>query len=384
MSRYDFIFSDERKYWIRRHATFWIAWWLFQSFLYSFVAINSATAFALRLPTSMAESLIFLTVHMFLSYTLIYFVIPRYLLRQRYILSALLIVASFLVAACLSATLALLVIEPIRECILGHEYVGPERTASVVIFLSLMAGLRGAITIGGLAAAIKLMKTLYKKEQRNLQLQKENISSQLQLLKAQVHPHFLFNTLNNIYAHSQGTSPTAARLVSGLSDLLRFMLYESNQPLVPLSKELKMLHDYISLENIRYGNKLELHLDFPADTRHLYIAPLMLLPLVENAFKHGTSDVLDQPWITMSVKLENNTLHMKLLNGKSADTQEATGSSGIGIQNVRQRLQLLYPDRHTFIITNEAEVFIVNLRIELDAIQTFTRSQPAIPSTTHA
>src|SRR4029079_6241522 len=124
----------------------------------------------------------------------------------------------------------------------------------VNVHLSLLAGLRGAITVGGMAAAIKLMKYWHIKEQRNLQLQKENVESQLQLLKAQVHPHFLFNTLNNIYSYTQNTSPVASKMVSGLSDLLRFMLYECNQRVVPLAKELKTIKDYISLEQIRYGN----------------------------------------------------------------------------------------------------------------------------------
>ena len=103
----------------------------------------------------------------------------------------------------------------------------------------MLAGLRGGITVGGIAAAIKLMKYWYVKEQRNLQLQKENAESQLQLLKAQVHPHFLFNTLNNIYSFTQNTSPVAAKMVTGLSDLLRFMLYECNQRLVPLVERIK-------------------------------------------------------------------------------------------------------------------------------------------------
>ena len=128
------------------------------------------------------------------------------------------------------------------------------------------------------------MKYWYVKEQRNLQLQKENVEAQLQLLKAQVHPHFLFNTLNNIYSFTQNTSPVGSKLVTGLSDMLRFILYECNQPLVPLSKELKMIQDYINLEQIRYGNKLDIHLDFPENTNDLYIAPLLLLPLIENSF----------------------------------------------------------------------------------------------------
>ncbi|MBN8878846.1 MAG: histidine kinase [Sphingobacteriales bacterium] len=236
-----------------------------------------------------------------------------------------------------------------------------------------MAGLRGGITIGGLAAAIKLIKSLYLKEQRNLQLKKENAESQLQLLKAQVHPHFLFNTLNNIYSFTQNTSPQASKLVTGLSDLLRFILYECNQPLVPLSKELKMIGDYIELEKVRYGNELELHLDLPTETDDLYIAPLLLLPLIENCFKHGTSQILEQPWVSLHIDLKDRQMQMKLLNGKSVKSTTPKSGSGIGINNVKKRLELLYPGKHELTITDEEDVFIVNLKIELEQV-----SQPVL------
>jgi LytS/YehU family sensor histidine kinase len=232
-------------------------------------------------------------------------------------------------------------------------------------YLGLLAGLRGSITIGGLAAAIKLMKHLYVKEQRNLQLQKENAEAQLQLLKAQVHPHFLFNTLNNIYSYTQNTSPIASQLVMGLSEMLRYMLYEGSHLLVPLSREMKMIEEYITLEKIRYGNQLELHIDLPDDGEGLVIAPLLLLPFAENCFKHGTSNVLEHPWLNLQVSLEGNTMFMKLLNGKSIPNEKANGKQGIGISNVRKRLELIYPGKHLLSVTDDPDVFIVNLKLEL-------------------
>jgi LytS/YehU family sensor histidine kinase len=195
----------------------------------------------------------------------------------------------------------------------------------------------------GIAASIKLMKHWYVKEQRNLQLQKENAEAQLQLLKAQVHPHFLFNTLNNIYSHTQNTAPVASQLVMGLSDMLRFMLYECNQSEVPLSKELKLIQDYITLEQIRYDNQLDVHISLPTETENLGIAPLLLLPLVENCFKHGTSHMLEQPWLSLQVTLEKDRMHVKLMNGKASEMAK-NNDKGIGIFNVHKRLALLYPE----------------------------------------
>ena len=317
----------------------------------------------------MVESLIYLSSHIFLAYALIYFVIPKYLLKQKYWPTAVLTIICFLITALLSTILTIFVIDNLRLFMMGADYgTGPFRKTTISFHLAMLAGLRGGLTVGGIAAAIKLMKYWYVKEQRNLQLQKENAESQLQLLKAQVHPHFLFNTLNNIYSFTQNTSPVAANMISGLSDLLRYILYDCTLPLVPLSKELKMVKDYINLEQTRYGNRLEVHLDLPANTNDMYIAPLLLLPFVENCFKHGTSNVLEEPWMNLQVTLEQNTMQMKLVNGKTNQNDSLPGRPGIGIINVQKRLELLYPGKHQLAITNDADVFVVNLKIELERI----------------
>ena len=377
MNKYPFIFSDEPRYRIRRHVAFWTFWWLFQGFLYAFTPARFGLTYAQRLQVSIIESAIFLLAHAFLSYTLMYFVLPRYLLKNKYLLTAFWVLVAFLVTAALSSLLSMFVVIPATHIIFPQWSDFPRPAHQFTFFLGLLAGLRGGITIGGLAAAIKLMKYWYIKEQRNLQLQKENVESQLQLLKAQVHPHFLFNTLNNIYSHTQGVAPVASQLVMGLSDMLRFMLYECNQPLVPLSKELALIRDYISLEKIRYDEQFDIHLDIPTDTGNLHIAPLLLLPLVENCFKHGTSNMLEQPWLSLQVHLKEDTMEMRLMNGKAKEKKPAN-NSGIGIQNVRKRLDLLYPEKHVLKIMDEEEVFVVHLTLQLVSIQVARKKEENI------
>jgi sensor histidine kinase YesM len=335
--------------------------------LYSVIGFSGNHAYLLQLLDSILESLAYMTAHIFLAYALMYFVIPRYLLKQQYGQTAVWVTLCFLGAACISTILSATIIPEIQEWILSDIQNGRalRARASSRVHLALMAGLRGAITIGGIAASIKLLKHWYVKEQRNLQLQKENAEAQLQLLKAQVHPHFLFNTLNNIYSHTQNTAPVASQLVMGLSDMLRFMLYECNQPQVSLSKELKLIQDYITLEQIRYDNQLDVHISLPAETENLGIAPLLMLPLVENCFKHGTSHMLEQPWLSLQVTLEKDRMHVKLMNGKASEMAK-NNDKGIGIFNVRKRLALLYPGKHELSITDEEDVFIVNLWLQLD------------------
>jgi sensor histidine kinase YesM len=381
MQQYPFIFSDERKYRIRRHLYFWLFWWGFFSLLYAYTAGMNLLPDHRRIPVSAVNSIFFMIPHMFLSYSLMYFVIPAFILKGKYKSGAAIVLLLFFMTACLSAFVGMSVLPAIRKFLFSYYTLHPDNLS---FFLSLLGGLRGAITIGGLAAAIKLMKYWYIKEQRNLQLQKENAESQLQLLKAQVHPHFLFNTLNNIYSYTQNTAPVAAKMVTGLSDLLRFMLYECNQPLVPLSKEVKMLQDYIDLEKIRYGNKLELHLDLPEDTKDIHIAPLLLLPLVENCFKHGTSTMLEQPWVNLQISLQGTQMQMKLMNGKTNQVSKETTGTGIGIKNVEKRLALLYPGKHELNILNEEDVFIINLKVELEYQKTISSVNTKKQEVAHA
>ena len=363
MEQPPFIFSDERKYRFRRHLVFWIFWWLFFAILYSYTPKISLLPNFTRLPIAAIDSLFFLLPHMFLAYSLMYYVIPKFVFSGRYLRAAVIVLLLFFLTASISAVIGTYILPVVRYRLFS---VSDWYSTSNSFLNSLLAGLRGAITIGGIAAAIKLMKYWYVKEQRNLQLQKENTEAQVQLLKAQVQPHFLFNTLNNIYSHTQTTSPVAANMVAGLSGLMRYILYEASSPLVPLDKELNMIYDYINLEKMRYGNKLDLHFDITLQSEGLYIAPLLLLPLVENSFKHGTSNMLEQPWINLKIEVEKNQMRMKLINGKLKETEKNYQDCGIGIKNVQKRLSLLYADKHELNIINEEEVFIVNLKVDLE------------------
>ena len=363
MEKYPFIFSDRWEYRLKRHLIFWGCWWLFSGFLYSYAGGIINFAFLRRLSVSFIESFAFLVPHIFLAYSLMYFVVPKLLLKAKYANTIAAVVILFFLTGCISAVISIYLLHPLRILLFNTANL-PRFTYEFGFHMGLMAGLRGGITIGGIATAIKLMKYWYGKEQRNLQLQKENIASQLQVLKAQVHPHFLFNTLNNIYSGTQVTSPKAAEMIAGLSELLRYMLYECNQPLVSLSRELKMLEQYILLEKNRYGNNLDINLKLPEHTNKLLVAPLILLPFVENCFKHGTSKMLEQPWISLYISIEGEWLKMKLLNGKI--NEENPVSPGIGLTNVIKRLELLYPQKHELLINNEEEVYIVNLKLALE------------------
>ena len=155
-------------------------------------------------------------------------------------------------------------------------------------------------------------------------------------------------------------------MIRALSDLLQYILMEGNKTSVPLDRELNLLKDYVNLEKIRYGNKLDLHYLVTGKTNDIYIAPLLLLPFVENCFKHGASNILQNPWISLTIEVNDTTFIMKVMNGKNNSQNFKPQKLGIGIMNVRQRLELLYKSKYDLQIREDGDAFIVDLKIELE------------------
>jgi sensor histidine kinase YesM len=372
MQQLDFVFSNQRKWRLYRHISFWLCWYLFQVYLYSFTPspLLDRMSFGNRFLLNMNDAFWYLFPNMFLAYSLMYYVIPKLIIPAKYIRATVTVLLLILVSGALSGLLSITIIEHFRTLfLLQHPGVFSTQIPRegtpihVILYLALISGLRGCITIAGLAASIKLMKYFYEKQQQALILEQEKTVAELQSLKAQLHPHFLFNTLNNIYSHAQETAPVAADMLLSLSLLLRYMLYYCNAPLVALKQEVDMLLQYIELEKKRYGNQLEIVVQIPDDFENLMIAPLLILPFMENCFKHGTSDVLERPWMNINMTIKDGELHLKLINGKTQNIARQTG--GIGISNVRKRLALLYPDQYNLRIIEEEEMYIVNLSLKL-------------------
>ena len=222
-----------------------------------------------------------------------------------------------------------------------------------------------------LMLAIKYYKDWVMKQKQSEILVIENTQAELQLLKAQVHPHFLFNTLNNIYAFALTKQPRAAELVDQLTGMVDYMSKEGVRPLVPVEKELRMLQDYIGLEKIRYGDRLDMQLEITGDYKNKMIAPLLLIPFLENSFKHGTSKMRGMQWIRLSIFINDYTIDFDLSNSRPSLSQANNDQkSGIGLKNVQKRLQLLYPGKHQLSIESTSELFTVHLQLQLENYQT--------------
>lgn len=364
----DFIYSNRPRHRIRRHLVFWATCVCFFTLIYGTRPgmANYLPGFTLldSYKIALFDALAFLPNHMLSSYVIIYLLIPRFLFREKYgqLLAGL--VGIILVSASLSFVISIGLVTPFREYL---GLVGPPSN----FYYGLMAGLRGGLSVAGFAGAIKLAKHWYQKNQLNQRLEAEKLKAELQLLKSQVHPHFLFNTLNNLYSLTLLQSSEAPEVVLKLAGLLRYMLYECNVPKVPLAKELKLIQDYIELEKLRYGPRLDLSVNVQGEINGKWIAPLLLLPFLENSFKHGASEQLEQAWISLDLTVRGNTLKLKLMNALPEAPTVASlspdSSGGIGLQNVRKRLELIYPDRHELKLTQNQEVFIVTLSLLLES-----------------
>ncbi len=208
-----------------------------------------------------------------------------------------------------------------------------------------------------LTTLLKLSKSWYTLQQ----VQKEKLAIELRALKEQVNPHFLFNSLNSIYAMSMAGNKKTPEAVLELSSLLRYMLYEAGEEQVPLSREIEMLEQYIALQQLRADDSTDIQLIVEGQPDDVNIFPLLFFPLLENSFKHGVKTVSESAYVHLKIVVKNG-LHLTLKNNVG-ENKSIDSLGGIGLENVKRRLSLLYPDRHRFEVEAGDEDFTVNLSI---------------------
>lgn len=218
-------------------------------------------------------------------------------------------------------------------------------------------------SVAGIAGSVKLARRQWQSKIMEQTLQKDKADAELKFLKAQVSPHFLFNTLNNIYSLARKQSGQTAEAIMKLSKLLRFMLYDATSQSILLTDELKLIEDYIELEKLRYNERLKVTFIQEIDNPNQRIAPLLLIHFVENAFKHGAGESRFDVNIDIQIKLTRSILMARFQNTKGEmPTQHQ--DSNIGLHNSQRQLELLYP-QHELVIDNQADLFIVKLTIPL-------------------
>lgn len=197
------------------------------------------------------------------------------------------------------------------------------------------------------------------------EIETEKNKAELKALQAQINPHFLFNSLNSIYALARKQSPEVPQKVVQLSDLMRHIIYETDLDYIVLEKEIEMLRNYIDLQNLRIQDWQRIQFNVEGNIEQKRIAPMLILPFVENSFKHGVKGGAKQVFVNIRLQVEDTFLHLEIENSKAISLEGVSGPHGIGIENVRKRLELIYPGRHSLKIIEEESTFKVKLSLEL-------------------
>ncbi|MGZ3845617.1 MAG: sensor histidine kinase [Flavisolibacter sp.] len=228
--------------------------------------------------------------------------------------------------------------------------------------MAIFAGFVVLTTLIKLSRSWFVLKDL---QQQLLVLEKERVDMELAALQAQVNPHFFFNTLNSIYSLSLDNDSRLPETILQLSQIMRYYLYESKGEKVPLEKEIAILKDYIQLQRIRSNEKLDLQLEMEGVVEGKEIAPLLLLTVTENAFKHGAKGDAGASYIHIKTEVKDDSFQFQISNNKGKAHADLDTGKGLGLENLRRRLELLYPQKHELAIRETATDFTVELKLQL-------------------
>ena len=303
---------------------------------------------------------LWIPVFILFSYPLVYGAIPHLLLKGKVLLFISVVLVWAAIGLYIDAAYREYVVIPLQEA-MGLQNIVP-RGAMASCYLCMT-------TSAARPMIVKFFKLCTIKQQDWMHAQQEKLTTELQLLKAQVHPHFLFNTLNSIYAFSIINSPKTPNLILKLSSLLSYMLYDCKAEEVRLEREIENMKNYIDLEKERHGNKIEVSWSVDGNSRDKFISPLLMLPFLENAVKNSLSEQIEKPWISIDLRIESDSLRCKIANSKNERVPYT--ESGISIANVKKRLQLLYAGRHALKLNDEGNFFVISLSVKLTGDATY-------------
>lgn len=342
------------RYRVAFHALFWGCYVLYEGVIWGMIdgEYNRRMSFTLvELPIKIAAT-----------YFTLYYVIDRLLIPRKYTLFIVVLAGSMFFFGMVMRVTDYYTLYPIYY----------PQGLSIPIFYppKLLIIIFSIYSVVALVASYHLGKHWHNHQLTAQRLEKEKLESELKLLKSQINPHFLFNTLNNLYVLALHQSNRTPETVHKLSELMSYMLYDSNQHEVALTKELYYIRNYLALEKLRYESRLDIGFNVYSDVEGIMIAPLMILPFVENCFKHGVSKQLHDSWIRIDIAYSKPTLTIKVENSKNPDgALEMKQVSGIGLRNVRKRLELIYPDRYELEIHDDEESYLVVLKLDLPDVQ---------------
>lgn len=305
---------------------------------------------------TLTDGLIYVFFYSILVYFNLLYLIPSYLTQKRFLTYAALLI------------LSALMITPLQMLILYFKYAGYPGIQQEIInnqFASFIV----ACLVSSTSTLFKIITDWARQLKERQELETQTMQSELRFLKSQINPHFLFNTLNNLYALTLKKSDKAPEIVIKLSEMMRYMLYECNEKSVLLSKEVNYIRNYIDLESLRQGQTVTIDFTVKGSISEQSIAPLIFIPFLENAFKHGLNNHITQGFVNIILEVKNHNIHFFIENSKPDNIPlqqpNRPKSGGIGLVNIHRRLNLIYPDQYDLKIDNNPKTYAVDLKLEL-------------------
>lgn len=289
-----------------------------------------------------------------IAYINLYILIPRFLVLKRYGQYAIWVAALIIGYVC---------IQGLYDYYLFKAILAPVKHKPEMGFI--LYNLMSTFFYLVITVAFKFSLDWYQQKQQLQKMELEKLHAEVKYLRTQVNPHFLFNILNNLYSLTLKKSDAAPGMVLKLSEMMEYMLYDTDKNFVELDKEIKYLRNYIDLEKLRKGNHVTIEFNVTGNPCELKIAPFIFLPLIENAFKHGISKLINNAYLRAHLIIEHHEIWFKLENNKLNFLQKDE-YSGIGLSNLKQRLLLIYPNRHTLSITDNQYIYKTELHLQLD------------------
>ena len=332
-----------------------ILWWIGLYFFWVMVFRKRAFAFS-QTATIEFCYLLFISANFYFN---IFFAIPRFFYKQRYLGYLLLFLSAVFVTAVMRVPLALFMNANIF--LVGKA----QPTASALLVASFL----NIFIWSALIVSVKIAIDRFHFQQYLQEIKKEKSKAELDLLNAQLNPHFLFNSIHSIYGHIDKKNNTARNMLLTFSDMLRYQLYDCNSESVDISRELEYIKNYVILQRVRKEEDLVVNFEVAKNLKGLKIAPLLFICFVENAFKYvGVTEDAENR-VDISFSRQDDNLVFKCVNTKDPIPAVNIDHKGIGIDNTRRRLTLHYPERHFLDIQERREYFLVNLKIKLNAVE---------------
>lgn len=329
------------------HSAFWMAW--LSRTLYDIIRIFGMQSAFLFSFTYIFTQMPFVYLHL-------YYLVPRFLNQKKY--KTYLIFTSISLFVYSFFNYLVLTNLPLSWITLKMSYY----INTLEPMYDVLEGLFAFV----ITYALKYTWLAINTQNKILELEKDNLQLELNVLKAQVNPHFLFNSLNNIYALSLQKSDKTPETVLKLSNLMRYVLYDCNATKVPITKEIQFIYDYVQLEKIRHGNTEKIVFNLNGMPDESEIEPFLLIPFVENAFKHGLNNEPSKNWLKIDFDFRNKVVSLRVENPFNELRSSKNLPSGIGLQNVRKRLKLLYPSKHSLQVTIHENSYLTELIIDIN------------------